>query len=126
MPDGVQIQTEQVSEFAQGLRAEADKGFASAANRGADLHQHGVVFGKSIPGDTVLDAKTRYAEALANTEANLRAYKQMAIIFADVAEQIARDFATVDMSSEAAQLRVKALLDGAIADAEAVRNEGQA
>ncbi|MEV4707916.1 hypothetical protein [Actinoplanes sp. NPDC049316] len=126
MPDGVQIQTDQVNEFAQDLRADADKGFASAADRGADLHAHGVVFGKSIPGDTVLDAKNRYAEALANTEANLREYRRMAVIFAEVAEQIARDFAHVDMSSEAAQLRVQALLDGAIANADAVQKGGQA
>ncbi|MGA5303768.1 hypothetical protein ACPCHT_27855 [Nucisporomicrobium flavum] len=126
MPDGVQIQTDQVNEVAQGLRADADKGFASAANRGAALHAHGVVFGRSIPGDTVLNAKTRYAEALANTEANLREYRRMAVIFAEVAEQIARDFAHVDMTSEAAQLRVMALLDEAIASADAVQKEGQA
>ncbi|MFI7597468.1 hypothetical protein [Actinoplanes sp. NPDC049681] len=117
MPDGIRIDTEQVGEFAQGMRAEADKGFASAANRGADLHQHGVVFGARIPGDTVLDAKRRYAEALANTDANLRAYRQMAMIFADVAEKIAKEFATTDMASEAAQRRIDALLQGAVAQA---------
>lgn len=126
MPDGIQIDTEQVGEFAQGMRAEADKGFTSAADRGADLHQHGVVFGARIPGDTVLDAKRRYAEALANTDANLRAYKQMAMIFADVAEKIAKEFATADMASEAAQRRVNDLLDAAIVDADRVRDGGQA
>lgn len=126
MPDGIQIDTEQVGEFAQGMRAEADKGFASAADRGADLHQHGVVFGARIPGDTVLDAKRRYAEALANTDANLRAYRKAAAILADVAEQIARDFAGADMASEAAQRRVKALMDGAVAEAAAAMDGGQA
>ncbi|MEV8507946.1 hypothetical protein AB0368_24430 [Actinoplanes sp. NPDC051475] len=122
MPDGIQIDTEQVGEFAQGMRAEADKGFASAADRGADLHQHGVVFGARIPGDTVLDAKRRYAEALANTDANLRAYKQMAMIFADVAEKIAKEFATADISSEAAQRRIDALLQGAVVEAGEVKD----
>ncbi|UQU63436.1 hypothetical protein COUCH_31160 [Couchioplanes caeruleus] len=124
MPDGVQIQTDQVNEFAQGLRADADKGFASAADRGADLHAHGVVFGAKIDSGTVLAAKERYARALENTDANLRAYKLAAGILADVAEQIARDFARVDMSSEAAQQHVQKLLSGAIADADRAIAEG--
>ena len=126
MPDGIQIDTDQVGEFAHGMRAEADKGFASAADRGADLHRHGVVFGTKIPGDTVLDAKNRYAEALANTHANLQAYRLAATVLADVAEGIARDFARADMTSEAAQRRLKALMDGAVAEARRTMNEGQA
>ena len=126
MPDGVQIQTDQVNEFAQGLRADADKGFASAADRGADLHQHGVVFGTKIESSTVLEAKQRYGKALENTHANLKAYQLAAGILADVAEQIARDFAHVDMSSEAAQQHVQKLLDGAITEANRVIAEGAA
>ena len=124
MPDGVQIQTEQVSEFAQGLRAEADKGFASAADRGADLHQHGVVFGANIDSSTVLEAKQRYGKALENTYANLKAYQMAAGILADVAEQIARDFAHADMTSEAAQRHVQTLLNGAITEANRAITEG--
>ncbi|GGQ79490.1 hypothetical protein [Couchioplanes azureus] len=123
MPDGIQIDTEQVGEFAKGMRADADSGYASAADRGALLHGHGVVFGANIPGDTVFAAKQRYAQALENTEANLRAYHQMAIIFAQVAESIARDFANVDMSSAAAQRRIDALVDGAIAQANQVMDD---
>lgn len=119
MPDGVEIDTGQVSDFAQGMSREANGGFAAAADRGADLHQHGVVFGASIPGGTLLDAKTRYAQALANTDANLRAYQQAAGIFADVAERIARDFASADLASAGAQRQVEALLNTAIEEANA-------
>ncbi|MEV4637535.1 hypothetical protein AB0J80_09305 [Actinoplanes sp. NPDC049548] len=126
MADGIQIDTEQVGEFAQGMRTEADKGFALAADRGADLHSHGVVFGAGIPGDTVLDAKKRYAEALAHTEANLRAYKQAAMALATAAEEIAKDFARADMSSEAAQRRVQEIMNHAIEEAATAMDGGQA
>jgi len=119
MPDGVEVEIGQVGEFAKGLRLEAGSGFAAAAERGAELHRHGVVFGASIPGGTVLEVKNRYARALADTDANLRAYRQAADIFADVAEQIAREFASVDTASAAAQQRVDGLLKGAVARANA-------
>ncbi|MET8154285.1 hypothetical protein ACIBSW_34900 [Actinoplanes sp. NPDC049668] len=119
MPDGVAVETPRVGEFAKSLRLEADSGFAAAAERGADLHRHGVVFGAGIPGGTVLDVKNRYARALANTDANLRAYRKAAVVFADVAERIAREFAAADLASERAQGRVDRLLRGAVAEANA-------
>ncbi|MEU7901584.1 hypothetical protein [Actinoplanes sp. NPDC049118] len=119
MPHGVEVGTAQVGEFAKGLRLEADSGFAALAERGADLHRHGVVFGASIPGGTVLEVKNRYARALADTEANLRAYRRAAVVFADVAERIAREFASVDLASAEAQRRVDGLLRGAVAQADA-------
>jgi hypothetical protein len=115
--DGVEIDTGQVVDFGRDLRAQADKGFSSAATRGADLHEHGVVFGAAIPGGAVLEAKTKYARALEMTEANLRAYKAAAMVFAEVAEQIARDFSAADMSSKDAQLRVESLMQEAVAKA---------
>jgi len=114
MPDGVQIDTAEVDDFGRGMRAQADKGFTSAASRGAELHSHGVVFGAQLPGGAILAAKTRYAQALENTDANLRAYKEAAVIFADVAEQIARDFSSADLGSAAAQQKVDGLLKDAI------------
>jgi hypothetical protein len=114
MADGVEIDTDQVDDFGRGMRSQADKGFASAAGRGADLHAHGVVFGAALPGEVILAAKTRYAQALENTDANLRAYKEAAVIFAEVAEQIARDFGSADMSSAGAQQKVESLMNGAI------------
>jgi hypothetical protein len=76
-----------------------------------------VVFGRRIPSDVVLDAKQRYAQALEQTDANLRSYHLAAGVLADVAEQIARDFAHADLSSEEAQRKVMSLLDGAITQA---------
>jgi hypothetical protein len=119
MADGVRIDTAQVGDFAQGLRAQQDGGFASAAERGTELHGHGVVFGHRIPSDVVLDAKQRYARALEQTDANLRSYHLAAGVLADVAERIARDFAHADLSSAESQRRVTALLDGAIQRANA-------
>jgi hypothetical protein len=118
MPDGVQIDTGQVLDFGRGMRSQADVGFASAASRGAELHSHGVVFGAQLPGGAVLAAKTRYAQALEYMDANLRAYRQAAVIFAEVAEQIARDFSSADTGSAAAQQKVDGLLSNAIARAD--------
>ena len=121
MPDGVEIDTGQVDDFAKGMRSEAATGFSQAAARGSDLHAHGVVFGASITtSDAVSQAKARYAAALENTDANLRAYRQAAEIFADVAESVARDFASVDRSSAQAHARVDKLLGDAIAKATAI------
>jgi glycerol-3-phosphate dehydrogenase len=121
MPDGVEIDTGEVVAFAKGMRSEAASGFSQVAARGSDLHAHGVVFGTSITAsEAVSQAKARYAAALENTDANLRAYQQAAEIFADVAEAVARDFASADRSSAQAQARVDALLDNAIAKATAI------
>jgi hypothetical protein len=119
MADGVRIDTTQVGDFAQGLRAQQDGGFASAADRGTELHGHGVVFGHRIPSDVVLDAKQRYARALEQTDANLRSYHLAAGVLADVAERIARDFAHADLSSVEAQRTVLAMIDGAVQQANA-------
>jgi len=120
VPDGVEIDPKQVDQVAQDLRNQADSGLADTANRGADLHRHGVVFGASIPGDTVLSAKQRYAKALENTDANLRAHQQMAGILASAAEQIARDFDSVDLSAAEKQRRAEALMTNAVSQADAI------
>ena len=118
MADGVEIDTGQVGDFAKGMRSEADSGFSQAANRGTRLHSHGVPFGANITmSDIVQQAKGRYAVALANTEANLRAYQQAAEIFASVAESIAREFKNADQNSAETNLRVNAMMDAAIAEA---------
>lgn len=115
MPDGVQIDTDGVGDVARGMRSQADGGFAAAANRGSDLHRHGVEFGSRLtPSSVVTDAKNRYAQALQNTEANLRAYQVAAGVLADAANEIARTFATSDMSSAQAQRKVQDLIDAAI------------
>ncbi len=117
MADGVQIDTGQVNDFGKTIRSQADQGLTSTASRGTELHSHGVVFGTQLPGSTIVDAKNRYAQTLGNTDANLRTYQQAAIIFADVAEQIAHDFTSTDLSSEAGQRKVDDLLQNAISRA---------
>lgn len=115
MPDGVEIDTDKVGDVGRGLRKEADGGFATAADRGAGLHEHGVEFGARItPSAVVTDAKNRYAKALADTEANLRAHQMAAGVLADAAEEIARLFATTDMTSAQAQAQVQDLIDEAV------------
>lgn len=123
MSDQVQIDTDRVGEVGRDLRTEADGGFADAAARGTALHGHGVEFGARLtPSTVVTDAKRRYAQALANTEANLRAYQTAAGVLADAAEEIARLFATSDMTSEQALAKVQSLIDQAVRSANAATN----
>ena len=118
MSDGVQIQTDQVSDFGKGLRQDAGGGFTSAAGRGADLHRQGVGLGAQINAGPIMEVKQRYAEALANTDANLRLYPLAAGVLADVAEQIARRFANADTNSAAGQQEIRSLLDNALTKAQ--------
>jgi hypothetical protein len=119
MSDGVSVDTGGVDDFGKNLRKDADGGFASAAGRARDLHAHGVQFGTRIHHGPIADAKDKYVQALQNTEANLRTYPQAAAVLADVAEQIARDFAHADMNSATVQKRIDGLIGGAIAKAQA-------
>ncbi len=119
MADGVQIDTGQVNDFGKSMHSQAGQGLTSAAGRGTELHSHGVVFGAQLPGSAILDAKNRYAKVLETTDANLRAYQQAAVIFADVAEQIAHNFSSTDLSSEAGQKKIDDLMQNAISRANA-------
>ncbi|GIM91558.1 hypothetical protein [Paractinoplanes toevensis] len=118
MPDGVQIDTDGVNDFGRGMQQQTGDGFADIAGRGADLHRQGVGFGSRMtPSDIVTEAKARYAQALAHAEANLRAYQQAAGILSTVAEQIARDFASADLSSAQAQQQVESMINSAMVEA---------
>jgi hypothetical protein len=120
MPDGVQIDAGKVGDVGRGLRHEADAGFAATAQRGTSLHGHGVEFGARLtPSGVVTEAKNRYAQALAHTEANLRAYQVAAGVLADAAEEISRLFAASDLSAEEAQRKVQDLIDNAVRAADA-------
>jgi hypothetical protein len=124
--DGVQIDTDGVGDFATGMRHQTDVGFAAAWQRGAALHAHGVEFGNKITSSSVItDAKQRYAQALENTEANLKTYHMAAGVLAEAAEEISRLFASTDMSAAQAQQKIQALIGGAIRSAnEAMKRTG--
>lgn len=111
MADGVRIETEGVTAVAASLRADVDKGFASAVSRAAGLHTHGVVFGAALPGEAVLDARQRYAQALAHTDANLRAYRDLAATLATEADRIVAELTRADQLSQESQRRLAALLN---------------
>ncbi|GIF25745.1 hypothetical protein BJ973_004020 [Actinoplanes tereljensis] len=120
MPDGVQIDTDKVGEVGRDLQTDAESGFAVAADRGASLHRHGVEFAARLtPSSAATEAKIRYAQALANTEANLRAHHAAAGVLAGAAQEIARLFATSDMTSAHAQRKVQDLIHDAVRAADA-------
>lgn len=125
MGDGVRIQTDQVGDFGKGLRQDAGGGFAAAAGRGAHLHRQGVGLGSRIDSGPIMEAKQRYAEALAATDANLRVYPVAAGILADVAEEVARRFAHADRTSAVTQQQIQTMLDGAIAHARGVIDQAR-
>jgi hypothetical protein len=100
MPNGVRIDAGHVGDLGRDLRVEADRGFGDAARRGSVLHGHGVEFGSRLTASAaVTEAMRRYAQALANVEANLRAYQAAATVLADAAQEVARRFAASDRSA---------------------------
>lgn len=111
MADGVRIETKSVTGVAASLRADVDDSFASAVARGAGLHAHGVVFGAGLPGEAVLDARERYGQALAHTDANLRAYRRTAAFLAAEADRLVAELTRADELSQESQRRLAALLD---------------
>ena len=120
MVHGVQIDTDGVSDFATGMQTQ-ESGLETAAHRGADLHAQGVGFGARITTSSVItDAKQRYAQALSNTEANLRSYHLAAGVLARAAAEISAVFAAADLTSEQAHHKVQALMDDAARVAEEV------
>ena len=124
VPDGVQINTSEVEDFAKQVRKQANGQFEFGAQRGKDLHSHGVVFGANFPGGVIFAAKQKYAKALEHLDANLRTYQAGAQIFAEVAERIACDFANVDMASAQAQKQVEGLMNDAVLRVNAVPGMG--
>jgi uncharacterized protein YukE len=118
--DEVRIDTDGVGDVGRGLRGDADGVYADASARGTALHGHGVEFGARVtPSAIIGDAQRKYAKALENTEANLRAYKIAAEVLADAAEDIARMFKTTDMNSDAALKKVQDLIDQSVLKANA-------
>jgi hypothetical protein len=125
MGDGVQIQTDQVGDFGQGLRKDADGSFATAAGRGAHLHRQGVGLGNQINAGPIMEVKRKYADALAATDANLRVYPVAAGILADVAEEVARRFAHADLNAAVTQQQIQSMLSGAITQAQSLIDQAQ-
>jgi hypothetical protein len=125
MGDGVQIQTDQVGGFGQGLRKDVDGSFAAAAGRGAHLHRQGVGLGNQINAGPIMEVKRKYADALAATDANLRVYPVAAGILADVAEEVARRFAHADLNSAVTQQQIQSMLSGAITQAQSLIDQAQ-
>lgn len=126
MSDEVSIDTDQVAAVGSDIRKDAQGGFADAAQRASRLHGYGVEWGTKIFHGPIADAKDKYVKALENTEANLRTYPKAASALADVAEQIARDFADADMNSKAVQDKIESLLTGAITNARSLADKEQA
>ncbi len=125
VPDGVRIQTAEVHDFANRVRSDADSGLSDAAQRAAALHGQGVVFGHSIASPVFVAAKDRYAKALENTEANLRAYVAMARALSDAAKTVADRFGHVDQLSAAQQKEVHDMLDTGVRRALALDHAGR-
>jgi hypothetical protein len=126
MSDGVNIDTDGVASVGKDIRSDAQGGFADAAQRASVLHGYGVEWGTKIYHGPIAEAKDKYAEAIEYTEANLRTYPKAAAALADVAEQIARDFANADMSSSQTQAKIESLITGAITNAKALADKEQA
>jgi glucose-6-phosphate-specific signal transduction histidine kinase len=113
MPEGIQIDTDEVDHFGRDMSRQSSGGFAHAATRGTSLHGHGVMFATSLTSPVFDEARRRYQEALQNTEANLRAYQTAAQVLAEAAEGIAKEFARADLDAEAAQTRIDAIVTNA-------------
>jgi plastocyanin domain-containing protein len=125
MPDGIQIDTDEVNDFGRTMSKQSTSGYAHAATRGTSLHSHGVTFATALTSPVFDDAKRRYQEALQNTEANLRAYQQAAQVLAEAAENIAKEFARADLDAAAAQSRIEAIVDNAVVAVQSLQLEDE-
>lgn len=94
MVDGVRISAERVAGQARELGN--DQGFDEVARLGAELRGHGIIFGTNLSGEPSRIARQKYADALAGTEANLRAYANEVAALTAAAEAAAAGVVATD------------------------------
>ena len=126
MADSINVETGELTNFAQKVRSETEGVFEPTVNRQAMPLQDGVPFGLANASGAVHAAKQRYAQSLSAATANVTEFIRAAQIMAAAAEKVAAEFDTVDKNSADSIKRVNDLLYTAAAQADAARLAAQA
>lgn len=125
MGDGsIHVETGGLTEFAGDVRFYAEQVDPLDVDRSKQSFSAGITFGTKNASLAVLDAKQDYAEALANSLANLSRFVEAARILAEAAEQAAKDFRAVDDQSERSINNIKYMLTVATDQARTARSPG--
>lgn len=117
----INVETGELNNFAREVRHHAGNVLEPAVAEASRPMASGVAFGVKNVSGAVLAAKTRYAQSLDLTQANLEQFVEAAKILAAAAEKVAADFDAVDLRSAEAVDRVNHLLYTAAKEAEAAR-----
>jgi uncharacterized protein YukE len=117
----INVETGELRRFAKDVDFDADEVRQPAVGRATMPLQDGVCFGVKNAGGAVHAAKTRYADSLSASTANLNEFINAAKILAAAAEKVAADFDAVDARSADASARVNGILRAATDEARAAR-----
>jgi hypothetical protein len=121
MADSINVETGELTNFAQKVRSETEGVFQPTVNRQSMPLQDGVTFGLANASGAVHAAKQRYAQSLIAATANVTEFIRAAQVMAAAAEKVAAEFDTVDKNSADSIKRVNDLLYTAAAQADAAR-----
>jgi hypothetical protein len=121
----INVETGELKRFAKDVGFETDEVMQPAVGRATTPLQDGVMFGAKNASGAVHAAKTRYAQSLSASMANLTEFINAAKVMATAAEQVAKDFDAVDVRSAEGSARVNSILKTATDQARAAREEAQ-
>jgi hypothetical protein len=121
----INVETGELSRFAEDVRFEADEVLAPAVGRATVALRDGVSFGAKNASGAVHAAKQRYAQSLGASMGNLTEFVEAARIMAAAAEMAAREFAAADSRSAEAAAKVNGMLRTATNEAQARRRAAE-
>ena len=121
----INVETGELKRFAEDVGFETDEVMQPAVGRATLPLQDGVKFGANNASGVVHAAKTRYAQSLSATMANLTEFINAAKIMATAAEKVAQDFDAVDVRSAEGSARVNSILQTATDQARAAREAAE-
>lgn len=109
----INVETSELSRFAEDVRFEADEVLAPAVGRATLPLREGVSFGAQNASGAVHAAKLRYAQSLGRSMGNLAEFVEAARIMAAAAQMAAQEFEAADSRSAEAAVRVNGMFRAA-------------
>jgi hypothetical protein len=119
--DGVRVETDGLHKFSNQVPSDTSTTLASGYSRASVDLSTGVAFGANNASGGVAAAKERYQQSLKSTTQNIEAYLEAAEILAAAAGKVADAFEKSDGRSARSASQVQALMEQAVAEAQARR-----